>query len=123
MEKTTIHQLQSRLQNGSLLSSDMWEQLDIERYLEYRDSADFDTAWIQAYQQLRREGLNPAEEEQVREWSRQAFDQVIRASGSSELAAYVSDDMDLVFCAHLLGLENEFIQELAGHYEQGELPV
>jgi len=123
MQETTIHHLQTVLQNGSLLSPDMWEQLDIERYLEYRDSADFDTAWIQAYQQLRREGLKPAEEERVREWSRQAFDQVIRASGSSELAAYVSDDMDLVFCAYLLGLDHEFIRELAGHYEQGELPV
>ncbi|WP_458119676.1 hypothetical protein [Paenibacillus sp. Z6-24] len=123
MEATTIQQLQFKLANNSLLSPDMWEQFDVERYLEYRDSADFDTAWSQAYQQLRREGLTPAEEEQVQEWCRQAFDQVLRASGSSELAAYVSDDMDLIFCAHLLGLDHAFIQELAGHYEQGELPV
>ncbi|WP_046213009.1 hypothetical protein [Paenibacillus wulumuqiensis] len=123
MEATIIQQLQFKLGNGSLLSPDMREQLDIERYLDYRDSADFDTAWNHAYQQLRREGLTPAEEEQVQEWCRQAFDQIIRAFDSSELAAYVSDDMDLVFCAHLLGVDHEFIQELAGHYVQGELPV
>ncbi|WP_322903137.1 hypothetical protein [Paenibacillus campi] len=122
MLDTIVPSLQAKLERQQLLPANLWEQLDEGAYLDYRDSTDFDTAWIEAYQKLRREGLTPTEQEQVQQWSRLAFDEVIRASGSGDLAAYVSDDIDLICCAHLLGLDDEFVNWLAGCYAEGRLP-
>ncbi|MEW4368694.1 hypothetical protein [Paenibacillus kandeliae] len=121
--RTLISIIQPRLEQGQLLSDGLWELLDQQAYLEYRDSADFDTAWIHAYQKLHRDGLKPVEQEQVTEWSRLAFEQVIRGSGSADLAAYIADDVDLIFCAYLLGLEDEFVHWLAACYAEQRLPA
>ncbi|MFD1886047.1 hypothetical protein [Paenibacillus wenxiniae] len=117
-----ITSLQPKLERQQLLPATVWEQLDESAYLDYRDGADFDTAWIEAYQKLRREGLTPAEQDQLQEWSRLAFDETIKASGSGDLAAYVSDDIDLIFSAHMLGLNDDFVNWLARCYDEGRLP-
>ncbi len=123
MLHAVITSLQSKLKQQQLLPASLWEQLDESAYLDYRDGADFDTAWIEAYQKLRREGLTPAEQDQIQEWSRLAFDETIKASGSGDLAAYVSDDIDLIFCAHTLGLNDDFVNWLASCYDEGRLPA
>ncbi len=115
--------LKEKVEQQQLIVPEVWEQLDESAYLDYRDGADFDTSWIGAYQKLRREGLTSAEQDQVQEWSRLAFDEVIRASGSGDLAAYVSDDIDLIFCAGLLGVTDEFVDWLAACYAKGRLPA
>lgn len=121
--KTLISIIQPRLEQAQLLPDGLWELLDEQAYLDYRDRADFDAAWITAYQKLHRDGLKPVEQEQMQEWSRLAFDQVIRASGSGDLAAYIADDIDLIFCAHLLGVEDEFVHWLAECYAEQRLPA
>ncbi|GGI98896.1 hypothetical protein [Paenibacillus hunanensis] len=123
MLDAVINSLQQKLQQQQLLSAMTWEELDEAAYLDYRDGADFDTDWINAYQKLRREGLTPAEQDQLQEWSRLAFDETIKASGSGDLAAYVSDDIDLIFSAHLLGLNDDFVNWLASCYNEGRLPA
>lgn len=123
MDKQSVEALKIKLSQGSLLPVTLWQELDIESYLEYRDRADFDTEWIGAYQKLERDSLKEEEQAQITEWSRLAFMQVMQHRNDHDLAAYVSDDMDLIFTASILELEDLFVDRLIASYVSDRLPV
>lgn len=123
MDKQSIETLKIKLNQGALLPASLLKELDSESYLAYRDRADFDTEWIGAYQKLQRDSLTEAEQAQITEWSRLAFTQVIQDSGDSDLAAYVSDDIDMIFTAFILEMEDHFINRLIEDYSAERLPV
>lgn len=123
MDKQSIETLKIKLNQGVLLPAPLLKELDSESYLAYRDRADFDTEWIGAYQKLQRDSLTEAEQAQITEWSRLAFTQVMQDSGDSDLAAYVSDDIDMIFTAFILEVEDHFINRLIEDYSAERLPV
>lgn len=123
MNQQSIEALKIKLHQGSLLPAAFLKELDSESYLAYRDRADFDTEWIGAYQKLQRDSLTEAEQAQITEWSRLAFVQVMQDSGDSDLAAYVSDDIDMIFTAFTLDIEDHFINTLVESYTTDRLPV
>lgn len=123
MDKQSIKALKIKLQQGSLLPASLLKELDSASYLAYRDRADFDTEWIGAYQKLERDRLTEAEQAQITEWSRLAFTQVMQGGGDSDLAAYISDDIDMICTASLLEVEDQFIDRLIEDYSAERLPV
>lgn len=123
MDKQSIETLKIKLNQGVLLPAPLLKELDSESYLAYRDRADFDTEWIGAYQKLQRDSLTETEQAQITEWSRLAFTQVMQDGGDSDLAAYVSDDIDMIFTAFILEVEDHFINRLIEDYSAERLPV
>lgn len=123
MDKQAIETLKIKLHQGSLLSASLLQDFDAESYLAYRDRADFDTEWIGAYQKLQRDSLTEAEQVQLTEWSRLAFVHVMQQGGDADLAAYVSDDMDMIFTAFILEVKDHFIDRLIESYLAERLPV
>lgn len=95
MNKTYADSLLAELVSGTLLTPLMFENLDVEGYLDTRDEPAFSAAWMQAYRDTVH---NPdlMEEDTLRSCREQAFKQTYRFTGEHELAAYVSDDFGLI---------------------------
>jgi predicted membrane-bound mannosyltransferase len=53
---------------------------------------------------------------------RESFLAVSRATRQHEIASYVSDDLDLIVRARLVGASSGFIGELWEAYDRGEFP-
>ncbi|MFP4976753.1 hypothetical protein ACE6ED_15210 [Paenibacillus sp. CN-4] len=95
MKRTDADSLLAELISGTLLTPQLFENLDVEGYLDARDEPAFSDAWMQAYRETVHD---PAimEEETLRGCREQAFKQTFRFTGEHELAAYVSDDFGLI---------------------------
>lgn len=97
-------------------------------YLDSRDSAPCDTNWMTAFDFINAalHELNTQHKEKISRlqahYRKIFFDKIIRKFHHSDLAAYVSEDMELIAGFILTGQSNDFIQNLMASYEKGELP-
>lgn len=95
MSRTDTDRLLAELASGTLLTPEMFENLDMEGYLDARDVPEFADAWMQAYRDTVQDPAT-IEEDTLRACREQAFKQTFRFTGEHELAAYVSDDFGLI---------------------------
>ena len=101
----------------------------VDAYLDERDADPFDCKWSSANDALESllEAL-PAQERdevtQLQDRSRAQFYLVVmRLTGSSDLAAYASEDAGLVIGCLALGHEDAFVLQMRKAYECGEFPA
>ncbi|WP_448956018.1 hypothetical protein [Labrys neptuniae] len=101
----------------------------IDRYLDGRDADPFDSNWTAADTRLK--GLLATAQADVdRAWieklqeqgRRQVHLAVMRQTGHPDLAAYASDDVDLVIGFLAVGDEDAFVHSLRTAYESGTFP-
>src|SRR3954468_2996907 len=89
----------SRIEDGSLLPTKYYGDLDCDAALDARDrTTEFDVEWARLYDEIKVKGAGattPTETlalaEDIR---RESFFAVGRATGHHEIASYVSDDFD-----------------------------
>lgn len=112
----------------SALETFDFSALDIDAYLDLRDADPFQAQWQAAFEAVEagKAGQKPhirklLDRDNALERER-VFKQVFRASGSSELAAYLSDDVGLLYEAEFLHVENDFLNEMVQAYAAGRLP-
>ncbi len=95
--------------------------------LDSRDEPEFDGAWVRADEVVEKAKKSFAGAEALEAAAtklRQAvFMRCIRKLGSSDLAAYVSDDAGLLFDAMAMELSNKWIAGLLAAYREGKLPA
>ena len=103
--------------------------IDIDAYLDARDAEPFDQLWQEAYAAVeqakakeRPEIIARLEQDSQQERER-VFKLVYRATKNSELAAYISDDFDLISNAWWLGIADQpFLSQMSASYLAGKLP-
>ena len=103
------------------LSQINYEELDIDDFLDQRDSDPFDSEWVRVYQTL--EKLKKGKTlEDTREIEKKAYITVYEKSEDDELAGYVSDDFGLIADSKRLGYSDEWLDKLIFCYENARIP-
>jgi hypothetical protein len=102
--------------------------LDWIEYLDERDRPPFDEHWSAAFERIERAKAELSKSRQNSLKARstiareRAFKLVVKVTGNSDLASYVSDDFGLIFDARGLDLADPWIQALLDEYLAGRLP-
>jgi wyosine [tRNA(Phe)-imidazoG37] synthetase (radical SAM superfamily) len=100
----------------------------IYEILDSREIDLFDNNWVGAYEALKQqlETLNENEKKELDEFleeiRKEAFIKTMKASKSSDLAAYVSDDFEMIGKALIIEFTNSFIDSLLNIYDSGIVP-
>ncbi|MCG7382347.1 hypothetical protein [Paenibacillus sp. ACRRY] len=124
MNRREAEKLLNELNEGRLITNDMFQGLDIDSYLDKRDDSVFADEWMSAYQRWVQDADSIAEDELLRASREQAFKQTLHHTGDPELAGYVSDDIGLIGAAMLQGeSEHSFVGHLLKSYHNGKLPL
>jgi hypothetical protein len=107
---------------GSLNEEAIYEILDS------RETEPFDSNWVGAYEVLKQqlENFNENEKKELDEFleeiRKEAFIKTMKAFQSSDLAAYVSDDFEMIGKALIIEFTNSFIDSLLNIYDSGIVP-
>jgi len=98
-----------------------YEELDIDDFLEQRDSDPFDSEWVRIYQALEelKKGKTVAD---TREVEKKAYITVYEKSENDELAGYISDDFGLIADSKRLNYSDEWLDKLISCYENARIP-
>ncbi|MET3942618.1 hypothetical protein ABIC22_005430 [Paenibacillus sp. PvP094] len=124
MNRREAEKLLKELNEGRLITNEMFQGLDIDSYLDKRDDSVFADEWMSAYQRWVQDADSIAEDELLRASREQAFKQTLHHTGDPELAGYVSDDIGLIGAAMLQGeSEHTFVGQLLESYHNGKLPL
>ncbi|WP_160690393.1 hypothetical protein [Clostridium sp. C2-6-12] len=100
----------------------------IYEILNSRETEPFDSNWVKAYETLQQqlENLNENEKKELDEFleeiRKEAFIKTMKDSQSSDLAAYVSDDFEMIGAALINEFTNSFIDSLLNIYASGIVP-
>ena len=103
------------------LSQINYEELDIDNFLDQRDSDPFDSEWVRIYQALEelKKGKTVAD---TREIEKKAYITVYEKSENDELAGYISDDFGLIADSKRLNYSDEWLEKLISCYENARIP-
>ena len=103
------------------LSQINYEELDIDDFLDQRDSDPFDSEWVRVYQALEelKKGKTVAD---TREIEKKAYITVYEKSENDELAGYISDDFGLIADSKRLGYSDKWLEKLISCYENTRIP-
>jgi hypothetical protein len=88
--------------------------------IEGREGRDFDDAWIRSFRSL--SDTRQDDQAAVRLIREQAFKSAYEKTGSSDIAAFVSDDFELIVRAALTGSEDKWVAGLRDAYASGGFP-
>ncbi|MEC1179792.1 hypothetical protein P9B03_14935 [Metasolibacillus meyeri] len=107
-----------------------YEDLDeIDYYLEQRDAELFDSQWMEAHnnftaiiESMNNEAVKRQLEELQSLAQEQFYKTIIKQTGHSDLAAYLSDDIYLIVGYLTIGHSNDFVLAMKMGYEHGEFP-
>ena len=114
--------------NKLLISLDGIDEDFIDELLDSRDSDPFDSNWVEAYEILKQnnKNINANDKNEVdkflEEIRKDVFIKTMKASQSSDLAAYVSDDFEMIGAALILEFSNSFIASMLNSYALGIVP-
>ncbi len=117
----------AQISDGSLLPAAYYGGLNCGAALDARDGKAFAAEWIAQFEAVKGRWATAEVTDEVRALAedvrRQAFLVVSRATRQHEIASYVSDDLDLIVRARLVGLRSSLSDRLWEVYQRGEFPV
>ncbi len=103
------------------LSQINYEELDIDDFLDQRDSDPFDSEWVRVYQAIEELKKSKAVGD-TREIEKKAYITVYEKTEADELAGYISDDFGLIADSKMLGYSDEWLDKLISCYKNAKIP-
>lgn len=97
--------------------------IDIETFLDERDSTEFEEQWLNIYNQIDDKYIPEEVKKTASELRKEIFLFIDRTVGISELSDYISDDIELILYADYLKIHDVWFDRLVEKYENGELPT
>lgn len=94
----------------------------INEILDNRDSSTFSEAWMEAYQAVDEKTVDEETEDAVNQIRKEIFVSIFKATGSSELPAYISDDFGLISSYFIHDIENSWATNLFFTYLNHQIP-
>lgn len=114
--------LNQKIVNNELWDSDYLKQIDIDELLDKREEAEFDSEWIRVYELAKNNKLTKETELIVNEIRENAFRRIYCITNSSDLAAYVSDDFELLCKLYIMKVRDEWLSKFVNVYLQKRIP-
>ncbi|MGP9827754.1 hypothetical protein ACT048_25105 [Ectopseudomonas khazarica] len=94
--------------------------------LDYRDSEPFDSEWVRVDRIVCEKILNNPDRTKIEkicdQYRKLFYDKVIRSTGSSDLAAYVSEDIELILMAIGTSVSENFAISMLESYKRNIVP-
>lgn len=94
----------------------------IDEILDNRDSSTFSETWMEAYQAVDEKTVDEETEDAVTQIRKEIFISIFKATGSSELPAYISDDFGLISSYFIHDIENSWVTNLLFTYLHHQIP-
>ncbi len=94
----------------------------IDKILDNRDSSTFSEAWMEAYQVVDEKTIDEETEDAITQIRKEIFVSIFKATGSSELPAYISDDFGLISSYYIHDIENRWVTNLLFTYLNHQIP-
>lgn len=115
-----LEKLKDLLLTGALLLENTFIIDDVDFVLDSRDTDAFDSEWMRNYNSIRKnEKLNTSEVKKIVEFIREIS---YKATQSSDLASYISDDFGLIAEALIIDYNDDWVNALANEYVEGRVP-
>ena len=114
--------LKGQIEAGRLLAANTFQNEALDVMLNMRDDVPFDSAWVKAYKLLERGNVASDKRVLVDAISELAFLSTYDLTQHDDLAAYVSDDFELIASAMALDIEDPWINGLWQSYKKGSFP-
>lgn len=113
------------INTGNLLSTKIFSAIDIDDALDRRDSEPFDSHWISAFNETesiyKKMALNEQVIASINKIRELAF-KAVNEAADSEIAAYVSDDFELIAKSVVINSTNLWVSALFSTYISGNFP-
>lgn len=124
MKKLLMEQFYTCIEKDLLnLQFDFLSKEDINDYLDVRDeSTEFGNEWTEQYNQIISRKDEVENEDLICKICKNIFIKVFQWSGSDDLAAYISDDFELIFMAFDIGYNNSWLNGLLRMYLDERFP-
>ncbi|NIF04237.1 hypothetical protein F3J23_02185 [Chryseobacterium sp. Tr-659] len=94
----------------------------IDEILDNRDSPEFSDLWMKAYHAVEETMTEEELEDNISDMRKEIFISTFRITGSSELAAYISDDFGLISSYYIHLIENNWVTNLLFTYLNHQIP-
>jgi len=117
-----LEQLNEQISKGILLGDKIFCEIDIDCVLDGRDDDYFDSAWIDAHNSFKEIQFEINERKLIDIIREVSFKATYNHCRDSDLAAYVSDDFELISKALLTNFSNPFINALWECYKNHKIP-
>lgn len=117
-----------RLAESVTTAAEQWDEVAIERALDSRDTDPFDSEWVRTDRALRARMTlaSPSARLEIEACANDlrtgTHIAILRATGSPDLAAYVSDDFEMICNGLASGFADDFLFSLVGAYLDGRIP-
>lgn len=100
-----------------------YSSIDTDEFFDGRDIDEFDLEWGNVYAKINKNEIPDSLRKQSDEYRKEIFLTIDEIVGVSELAEYISDDIELLMFADYLGIDTEWFSKFVTKYENGELPT
>ncbi|WP_461612174.1 hypothetical protein [Clostridium sp. Marseille-QA1073] len=119
-----LEKLKGLLLAGALLSENTFTIDDVDFILDSRDTDAFDSEWRRNFNLIRKnEKLNTSEVKKIVEFIREiSYKVAYKATQSSDLASYISDDFGLIAEALIIDYNDDWVNALANEYVEDRVP-
>jgi hypothetical protein len=109
----------------------VWKSLPVgsaaDAAMDSRDQAETERAWLREHESVQRllSGATTSDTEKrlINEIAEMAFRKAFEASGNPELAGLVSDDLQLLSAALVVGYRSPTLEMLWQAYSEGRFPL
>ena len=117
-----LEALLQKIDTGVLFTSSRFKNVNLDQILDTRDNSAFENAWLATYESVNQQFAGfletcPEALQTIEKISKNVFLAVSEITQQHEIAAYVSDDMELIAKALLVDPTHEFINALLDAYE------
>jgi len=91
--------------------------------IEARYDESFEVIWMEHWKKVSEIQMSSATKNDIDRYRESSFTSAFRSANSSEIAALVSDDIDLLLRCEHAGREDEWTDGLATSYLEGRFPA
>jgi hypothetical protein len=120
MSYDPIAKLESKLNPWALFADDALN-VDLDAYLDERDSEAFEREWLRVDREISSRGSHGADAS-IEAIEQEIFLRVSRQTGQHEVASYIADDFCLICRALATGYSDPWLNGLYEAYKRNELP-
>lgn len=117
-----LNELLKRIKTGELLQPKLFNNLDEDTVLDFRDEPEFENEWLRISDILDTMKVDSKNDELIYEIRKHSFINVYNTTKSDELSAYISDDFELISKAIVLGYNDKWLNSLILSYANFKFP-
>lgn len=114
--------LLKKINEGKIISSEMFSKMDIDELLDLRDESEFDSEWMRVFNQIEDSSYSGADKQIIDDIRKESYLKAYEASNSSEIASCVSDDFDLIARAYVLSANDCWLNSIMLIYASNIFP-